>query len=185
MAYIETIPPTAATGELAALYAELSRSRGKIADILQVHSLRPGALRAHMALYMDLMFAAGGLSRRERELVAVVVSRANDCAYCVAHHAEALARYVTDDDLLQAVSRGEDPASLTGREQALAAYARRLTRRPAAVGAGDVEALREAGLADADILLANLVVAYFNFVNRIALGLGAETSSEEVRGYDV
>jgi uncharacterized peroxidase-related enzyme len=185
MAYITTIPPEAAEGELKALYTELSRSRGKIANILQVHSLRPSALRAHMTLYMDLMFAPGGLSRRERELIAVVVSRANECGYCIAHHAEALARYVSDPTLLEAVSRGDDAAGLTDRERALSNYARGLTLRPGAATRDDVDALRAEGLDDSEILLANLIVAYFNFVNRIALGLGTETSNEEVSGYDV
>lgn len=185
MSWITTVSPDAAEGELEALYSELSRSRGKVANILEAHSLRPSALRAHMALYMDLMFSSGGLSRRERELIAVVVSHANQCAYCVAHHAEALARYVSDADLLEAVRTGGFPDALSPREHRLAAYARQLTQSPSTIGRDDIEALRTAGLTDADILLANLVTAYFNFVNRIALGLGVETSKEEVCGYDV
>lgn len=183
MPFITTIPPESAQGELEDLYGELSHARGKIANILQVHSLRPRALRAHMALYMDVMFAAGGLSRREREFVAVVVSQANQCDYCVAHHAEALSRYVTDHEFLEALDRGEIPAESTPRERALAAFARKLTRAPGSSSAGDVESLRAVGLADA-VLLANLVVAYFNFVNRIALGLGVEATPAEVSGYD-
>jgi uncharacterized protein YciW len=64
-------------------------------------------------------------------------------------------------------------------------YATKLTTRPQDVAESDVNALREAGLADEDILLANLIVAYFNFVNRIALGLGVASSEEEVAGYKV
>ncbi len=183
MAWINTIPPAEASGGLRSLYDELERKRGKVAHILQVQSLRPGALKAHVDLYMDLMFASGGLTRRERELIAVAVSRANGCDYCVAHHREALARYVSAPDFLDALSRGDTPAGATDRERALAAFAIKLTRHPDGSTPGDLDALRTTGLADDDILLASLIVAYFNFVNRIALGLGVAFDESEVAGY--
>lgn len=186
MSWINEIEPSQAEGELQLLYRELEKSRGKVSNILQVHSLRPAAMRAHLTLYMDLMFAPGGLSRRQRELIAVVVSRENRCDYCVAHHVEALARYVGDRALLDAIASGAGlPDDLTPADRALAAYAAKLTRAPAAMTEGDIQGLREAGIAEADILLANLIVAYFNFVNRIALGLGVAFTQVEVSGYDV
>jgi uncharacterized peroxidase-related enzyme len=183
MSWIREIEPDAAEGELRTVYDELERRRGKVANILKVHSLRPNALRAHLALYMDLMFAPGGLTRRQRELIAVTVSRENGCGYCVAHHREALARYVTDTALLNAISQQPEPQDLDSAERALCAYAVKLTRTPHAMSEGDVTALREAGFTDADTLLVNLIVAYFNFVNRIALGLGVTFDANEVHGY--
>lgn len=185
MSWIQEVTPEQAEGTLKTLYDELQKKRGKIANILQVHSLRPEAMRAHVGLYMDLMFASGGLSRLQRELIAVVVSRANSCEYCVAHHAEALARYIGDKEQLDAIARGELPDELQPATRALARYAANLTRNPSACCPQDIEALREAGFQDSDILLANLIVAYFNFVNRIALGLGVSFSESEVSGYDV
>jgi uncharacterized peroxidase-related enzyme len=185
MSWITEIPVAEASGPLKDVYEDLTRKRGKIANILQVHSLRPGALKAHVDLYMDLMFANGGLSRRERELIAVVVSRRNGCDYCVAHHAEALARYVSDRDLLDAVAAGGFPETLTAREHAIARYASELTVAPGAVGESAIQELRTHGLPDADILLVNLITSYFNFVNRIALGLGVTATRDEVEGYDV
>ncbi len=185
MSWIQEIAPDAAQGPLKELYDELERKRGKVSNILQVHSLRPEALRAHLTLYMDLLFAPGGLSRRQRELIAVVVSRENRCDYCVAHHVEALSRYVRDPALLEAIANGADLADLAAPDHALMAYAVKLTRAPASVAAADIQGLRDAGLAEADILLANLIVAYFNFVNRIALGLGVSFTPAEVAGYDV
>ncbi|MDQ3205681.1 MAG: peroxidase-related enzyme [Pseudomonadota bacterium] len=187
MSWIEEIPPAAAQGELRALYDELERKRGKVANILQVHSLRPASMQAHLALYMELMFAPGGLSRKQREIIAVVVSRENRCDYCVAHHAEALQRFLKDPALLSAIAGGNDVEALsrlTPVDRALMDYAAKLTREPWSMSAGDIQALRESGVAEPDILLANLIVAYFNFVNRIALGLGVEFNSEEVSGYD-
>lgn len=187
MSWIEEIPPAAAQGVLRTLYDDLQHKRGKVSNILQVHSLRPASMQAHLNLYMDLMFAPGGLSRKQREMIAVVVSRENRCDYCVAHHLDALARFVKDPALLAAISSGADAGELAGLhpvDRALLDYAARLTREPASMCAGDVQALREVGLADADILLANLIVAYFNFVNRIALGLGVAFDPAEVAGYD-
>ena len=99
MSWIEEIDVTEADGKLAAIYAELIKKRGKVANILQVHSLNPEAMSNHADLYMTLMFGKSGLSRAEREAIAVVVSATNECPYCVSHHAEALQRYVKDDVL--------------------------------------------------------------------------------------
>lgn len=185
MSWISEVEESTATGDIADMYAELRRQRGKVSNILKVHSLRPQALQHHLDLYMGLMFGPGGLSRRQRELVAVAVSQANGCAYCVAHHVEALGKYVRDPDQLAALSERAGQPFLSAADRQLVAYAVKLTRSPEQVVAADVAALRDAGLADADILLANLVVAHFNFVNRIALGLGVEHSADEVSGYEV
>lgn len=183
MSFIREIEPGEATGELRVLYGELERQRGKVSNILKTHSLRPSALRAHLGLYMDLMFAPGGLTRWQRELIAMAVSRANGCAYCVAHHREALSRYVGDPALLDAIAHGEVPAALDEADRVLMAWAVKLTREPAKMEERDFLALSKAGFEDEDILLANLIAAYFNFVNRIALGLGVEFDEDEMRGY--
>ncbi|MBS0212037.1 MAG: peroxidase-related enzyme [Proteobacteria bacterium] len=183
MSFIHEIEPDEATGKLRVVYDALERSRGKVANILKVHSLRPSALQAHLTLYLDLLFASGGLSRRQRELLAVVVSRENACGYCVAHHREALARYIADTQLLDAIAQGCDASTLDAADRALCEHAVKLTRSPDRMEAQDVAALRTAGFDDADILLITLIVAYFNFVNRVALGLGVTFDAEEVAGY--
>lgn len=185
MSWIKEIAPAEAVGKLGEIYAELEKKRGKVSNILQVHSLRPEAMVAHLTLYMDLLFAPGGLSRKQRELIAVVVSRGNGCDYCVAHHREALERYVSEPGLLDAIATDYTTADLSPADRALADYAFKLTRQPDAMLAEDVEGLRAAGFADADILLADLITAYFNFVNRIALGLGVHFNAEEMSGYKV
>jgi uncharacterized peroxidase-related enzyme len=183
MSYIREIDPADASGVLRAAYDALERSRGKIANILKVHSLRPSALQAHLALYMDVMFASGALSRRQRELLAVVVSRENACEYCVAHHREALARYLSDTAQLDAIAQDCNYSGLDPADQALCAHAVKLTRTPSSMVEGDIESLRAAGFDDPDILLVTLIVAYFNFVNRVALGLGVAFDADEVGGY--
>ncbi|MGD9585063.1 MAG: peroxidase-related enzyme [Lysobacterales bacterium] len=185
MSWIKEIPPEQAEGKLGEVYAELQKKRGKVANILQVHSLRPDALTAHLNLYMDLLFAPGGLSRRQREMIAVVVSRGNNCDYCVSHHAEALARYLSDPEALRLISSDYRRHALAPADRALLDYAHKLTVTPSLVAEADISGLREHGFADADILLANLITAYFNFVNRIALGLGVAFTAEELTGYQV
>lgn len=183
MSWITEHPEEGAEGEIAALYAELRASRGKVANILRVHSLRPAALRRHLELYLELMFAPGGLSRRQREMVAVVVSRANRCEYCVQHHLQALRRYLRDEDQLATIAGDFRSATLDPREMAMLAYAHDLTVHPERCREADLQRLRAHGMVDQDILLLNLICAYFNFVNRIALGLGVTHSADEVDGY--
>ncbi len=148
MSWIHEIAPEQAEGELKPLYRELEQRRGKVAHTLQVHSLRPAARRAHLQLYQDLLFASGGLSRREREMIAVVVSRENGCDYCIAHHREALSHYVADADWLDRLVNGDEWPDLPGADRLLLKYAGRLTRTPDAVSEDDVAVLpdRQASL---------------------------------------
>lgn len=182
MAWIEEIAESQAQGALQALYGVIQGKRGKVASILRVQSLDAEALRIHLDLYMHLMFTPGPLSRREREAIAVAVSATNGCGYCVAHHEDALLRYERDPAVLERLRRGEPPLH-EPRLGAIVEYARTLTRTPGAGTRASLDALRMAGLTDPDILRINLITAYFNFVNRIALGLGVATNEEEASGY--
>lgn len=184
MGWIDEIPEADAQGPLRQIYDAVKAQRGRVARILSVHSLDPPALQHHLDLYMHLMFSPGPLNRREREAIAVTVSAANGCAYCVAHHMEALERYEKDEAVLSQVR--EAPEQIANpRLRAMLLYARKLTIAPATMDEAEVAALRDAGLADADVLRINLVTAYFNFVNRIALGLGVQADAQEVAGYKV
>lgn len=183
MSWIEEVDEQEAEGELAEVYAQLLKKRGKIANILKVHSLNPGALKGHLDLYMTLLFGRSGLSRAERESIAVVTSANNRCDYCVNHHAASLARYENDPKLMAVLREGTDFSELKPRDAALHAHVRKLTREPDAIREADLVALRDQGFSDQDILDITLVTAYFNFVNRIALGLGVEFNETELTGY--
>lgn len=183
MAWIDEIEAPDASGELADLYQELLERRGKIANILKVHSLNPQALKAHLDLYMTLLFGRSGLSRADRESIAVVTSASNKCDYCVNHHAQSLGRYQKDPQSLAEIRAAQDFTVLDPRTRAMLAHARKLTKEPDAVTQADLDTLRATGFSDRDILDITLVTAYFNFVNRIALGLGVEFSAGEMTGY--
>ena len=70
-----------ASGLLKEEYDAAAARAGKVFNIVKAMSLRPSVLRSSMQLYRDVMFGRSGLSRVERELLAVAVSRANDCHY--------------------------------------------------------------------------------------------------------
>ena len=183
MSWINEVEVGNAKGRLAEIYEELVQKRGKVSNILKVHSLNPEAMGDHLDLYMTLMFAKSGLTRAEREAIAVVVSAENDCAYCVNHHAEALRRYIKDDETLNMLMTADGLETLEPRLSNIVRHAEKLTSAPEAMTESDLGELRAVGLSDDDILDLTLITAYFNFVNRIALGLGVEFTPDEVSGY--
>jgi len=183
VAYIKVIHEDEADGKLFELYDEIQRNRGRVSNILRVQSLGPKAMRAHLDLYMATVFAKHGLSRREAEMIAVAVSAANGDEYSLTHHREALFRYAKDQAVVDALARDPRSAELEGRERALVDYAMALTREPAKGVKAQVEALKKAGLKDEEILHAAQVIAYFNFANRIAVGLGVDLEPPADRDY--
>lgn len=184
MAWIRTVDETGAkSDELARAYERIRAERGRLSNIMRSQSLHPAAMQAHMDLYMAVMFQRSTLNREERELIAVVVSAANACAYCVSHHSAALMAYWKDEERVRAAAEDHRSLDLPPRARAMIEYAGALTRTPGAVTEQHVQALRDQGMSDEEILGVNLVTAYFNFVNRIALGLGVEHSEEEAGGY--
>ena len=183
MSWIEEIEVGEADGQLAEMYDQLVKQRGKISNILKVHSLNPAAMGNHLDLYMTLMFGRSGLSRLEREAIAVVVSANNECEYCVNHHTEALRHYIDDEETLTMLASADGLETLEPRLSNIVRHAEKLTTAPGAMTESDLGELRAEGLSDKDILDLTLIVGYFNFVNRIAMGLGVEYSAEEMSGY--
>jgi uncharacterized peroxidase-related enzyme len=119
-----------------------------------------------------------GLSRTERELIALVVSSENRCQPCVLAHAAALRELTGDAFWVEQVIVNHRHAGLSGRERALADYALRITREPGGLEADALQPLRSAGLSDLEILDAAAVAAYFNFSNRINSALGVPPNEE-------
>lgn len=184
MAWIKSIDPEDATGLLKKYYLDAAAPDGQVDRIMRVHSLAPGTLRGHMALYRSAMHpAAGELSDRERELVGTCVSLENRCVYCIEHHAAGLARHVGGDEaaaIRRVLEAGADDSPLTRREAAMATYARKLTRTPWDMTERDLAPLREVGLDDTEILELNQIVSYFAYANRTVQGLGVEIGDEEI-----
>ena len=185
MTRIKVVPPEEAEGRLKEIYDSILNKRGKLAEVHKVQSLRPESIVAHMDLYMETMFSRSELSRAEREMMAVIVSENNDCEYCRLHHAEALNHYWKNEDKISLLVRDFKNAGLSEREIFLCEFARELTLNPGVFCEDTmIEKLKKAGFSDNAILDATLVVAYFNFVNRLVLGLGVEFDESEKKGYN-
>ncbi|MDZ7716391.1 MAG: peroxidase-related enzyme [Balneolaceae bacterium] len=184
MAYINIIEPEDATGNLKEIYNELKKKRGKLAQIHKIQSLNPDTITAHMDLYMSVMFSRSPLSRAQREMMAVVVSAANDCEYCQLHHGQALNHFWKDQDRVDQLREDYNKLNLDNVDARLCQLAQILTRKPNSIDENKhLQLLKDTGLSDRAILDAVLVISYFNFVNRMVLGLGVETDEEEMQGY--
>jgi len=175
MAYINVIQHEEAEGKLKDIYDGLVESRGKLAEIHKIQSLNPETIMAHMELYMSIMFGKSPLKRYQREMMAVVVSINNGCKYCTKHHAEALGYFWKDESKITAFIEDYTEVGLSEKEVLLCDFAERLTNQPSEVKEENhIDSLKEKELTDREILDATLVVSYFNFVNRIVMGLGVE-----------
>lgn len=184
MSRIKVISQSEATGRLKEIYDELIVKRGKLAEVHTIQSLRPESIVKHIDLYMEIMFSKSELSRAEREMMAVVVSKSNGCNYCQKHHSEALNNYWKDDEKTENLRISYHNIQLNEKELALCRFAELLTKNPESTEKNDVtEVLKNVGLSDSAILDATLVVAYFNFVNRIVLALGVELEKDSGTGY--
>ena len=184
MSWIATIDERNSFGKLKNFYEEIIEKRGKLSNIMRIHSLNPEAMKKHMELYLTLMFGSSKLKREKRELIAVVVSSVNNCDYCVNHHAEALNNYWKNKEKIRLLLRDFRAADIPEKDKRMLNYVVKLTKNPSMVDEEDVESLKKTGFSDRDILDINLITSYFNFVNRIALGLGVRYSEDEMRGYN-
>jgi uncharacterized peroxidase-related enzyme len=176
--YIRLIGEDEATGELAEEYAAARGRAGKVFNIIKAISLRPRALRAMLDLYREVMFGRSELSRADRELLAVVVSRMNDCHYWIQAHADDLRAEGAPDELAAHAAHDYREADIEPRARALCDFAVKLTHEPASVSVTDIEGLRSHGLSDAGIHDAIQVIAFFNYINRVAEGVGVEPEPE-------
>jgi uncharacterized peroxidase-related enzyme len=183
MAWIESINEDDATGELKEIYDKIKKERGKISNVMKIHSLNPRIMEKHLNLYLSIMFGVSDISRENRELIAVVISSINKCDYCINHHAKALDRYWKDREKIMKLINDFKSIKFTEKITAMLNYVYNLTKNPNKITKNDVDLIKNMGYSDRDILDINLIVSYFNFVNRIVLGLGVEFSEDEMKGY--
>lgn len=184
MPFIKIIDETEAEGKLKDIYENIISSRGKLSNIMKIHSLNPDTMTKHMELYKSIMFGKSNISREVKEMIAVVVSVVNKCEYCIRHHAEALNYYWKNTEKLQKFIKDYKSIKLSQELNILLDYAYNLTVFPNSISQKTIDDLKTFNWNEEDILLLNLIISYFNFVNRITLGLGVEFSEDEVKGYN-
>ncbi len=179
MAYIKVIQHDEAAGRLKEIYDDLVAKRGKLAEVHKIQGLNPESIVNHMDLYMTIMFGKSPLKRYQREMMAVVVSVHNNCHYCQVHHGHALNYFWKDMRKVELLRNNFAKVQLSEVDRKLCQLAEDLTRRPGVDHQSkQIESLKALGLDDRAILDATLVIAYFNFVNRMVLGLGIELEKE-------
>jgi len=184
--HISALPvpdPKTLDGDLQALFAVCREKLGIVPNVLRAYSLRPQKLRNFVAMYNELMLAPSGLSKLEREMVAVVVSSANRCYYCLVAHGQAVRRLSGDPELGEMLVMNYRIAPLDPRQRTMLNFAWKLTTAPATIGEPDRAGLRQAGFADEEIFDLAETVAFFNMSNRMASGLDI-IPNREYHGWD-
>jgi uncharacterized peroxidase-related enzyme len=158
--------------EVRELWAPALEKLGFVPNVQRAFALRPSHLLAWTAHYDELMRGDSGLSKPQREMIAVVVSATNRCHYCVVSHSAALRKLTKDPVLVDQLASSWKYAQLEPRERAMLEFAVKLTEASDQMTEQDVQALRDAGWSDEDIFDIGEVAAMFNFTNRLASGFG-------------
>lgn len=168
---------------------QLARTpHGTVDNVMRVHSHRPNTMRGHVALYRAALHDdANTLPQWLQETISSYVSILNTCEYSLANH-WANARHLINDtekaDAIEKALNADAPDRVfSGAELALMQYARKLTLSPGNMEHSDVVMLKDAGLDDGQILEANQIIGYFNYVNRQLNGLGVTTDGDTVGYY--
>ena len=172
------LPPVDPLPERTAKYFAVCEERlGMVPNVLRAHAFDPAKLDAFTGLYNELMLADSGLSKLEREMIAVVVSSANRCWYCLVAHGAAV-REMGGAELGERLALNWRTADLEPRHRAMLAFAERMTLESARIDEFDRQALRDVGFTDRDIWDIANVAGFFNMTNRVASATGMEPNPE-------
>jgi uncharacterized peroxidase-related enzyme len=161
---------------------------GTVDNVMRVHSLRPNTMKGHVVLYRAALHDdANTLPTWLQETISSYVSILNDCPYSLANHWANARHLIADEaraDAIEKALHARRPESVfEGRDLALMRHAEKLTLSPGRMAKADVEELRREGLDDGQILEANQIIGYFNYVNRLLNGLGVTTDGDVVGYY--
>ncbi|HET8921283.1 MAG TPA: peroxidase-related enzyme [Xanthobacteraceae bacterium] len=162
------LKPEELTPEMSAYFAKCEEKLGFVPNVLKAYAFDMAKLSAFVAMYNDLMLAPSGLSKLEREMIAVVVSAHNRCYYCLVAHGAAVRQLSGDPPLGELMAMNYRAARLSQRERAMLDFAVKLTAEPWLIEEDDRARLRHAGFSDRDIWDIAAVAGFFNMTNRVA-----------------
>ena len=187
-AWIRMIEDQDADPELLEILKLARTPHGTVDNVMRVHSLRPNTMKGHVILYRAALHDdANTLPMWLQEVIGSYVSLLNDCDYSYANHWANAKHLMGDDanaDAAEAALKERKPEdAFEGKTLALLRYAQKLTLTPGEMARDDVTALTEAGGDDGEILEANQIIGYFNYVNRCLNGLGVTTEGDIVGYY--
>ena len=141
---------------------------GLVPNVLKAYSFDDEKLNAFSRMYNTLMLGDSGLSKLEREMIAVVVSSVNRCFYCLVAHGAAVRELSGDPELGEMLAMNYRVAELAERQRAILDFAWKLAESPALMEEADREGLRKAGLSDLDIWDVAAVASFFSMSNRMS-----------------
>ena len=160
------------------LYAKNREKPGFVPNVFQAYSLRPQQLRGFIALYDSIMEAESGLTKAEREMIAVAVSAENHCFYCLVSHGAILRIRSKNPIQADTIAANYRAADLTPRQRAMLDYAVKITGASDTCVDDDIDALRAHGFSDEDIMDIIQTAAFFNYSNRVASALEMRPNRE-------
>jgi uncharacterized peroxidase-related enzyme len=163
-----SLPKVGLNESMGAYFAKCQDKLGFVPNVLKAYAFDMTKLEAFVAMYNDLMLGPSGLSKLEREMIAVAVSSQNRCYYCLVAHGAAVRQLSNDPPLGELMVMNYRAARLPKRQRAMLDFAVKLTNQPWAVEEDDRERLRRAGFSDRDIWDIAAVAGFFNMSNRVA-----------------
>lgn len=162
------LPPATSSPAMAAYFQKCEEKLGFVPNVLKAYAFDMAKLEAFVAMHDGLMRAPSGLTKLEREMIAVAVSSHNRCYYCLVAHGAAVRALSGDPVLGEQMVTNYRAARLSPRQRAMLDFAVKLTGTPWTVEEEDRAALRAIGFADRDIWDISAVAAFFNMTNRLA-----------------
>jgi uncharacterized peroxidase-related enzyme len=162
------LPRAALSEAMAAYFVKCDEKIGFVPNVLQAYAFDNAKLEAFAAIYNDLMLAPSGLSKLEREMIAVAVSAENRCFYCLVAHGAAVRQLSGDPVLGELFVTNYRAAELSPRHRAMVDFAVKLTRESYAIEESDRDGLRKAGFSDRDVWDIAAVASFYNMSNRMA-----------------
>ena len=173
------LPAAAELPERTQRYLQVCKEKlGMVPNVLQAYLFDVPKFDAFVTMYNDLMLGESGLSKLEREMIAVVVSSINRCWYCQVAHGAAVRELSGDPALGEAMVMNYRAAPLDARTRAMLDFAALVTEASAKVGDAERDALRAHGFTDRDIFDIIAVVGFFSMTNRVASATGMEPNPE-------
>lgn len=150
-------------------YLEIVQQKlGFIPNVLAAFAKFPKQFEGFTKLYNALMLGESGLTKLEREMIAVTVSSENHCFYCLVAHGSAVRELSNDPQLGERIAANFRSAELPKKQEELLNFTKKLTKDPSEIGENDRKKLRDVGYTDRDIWDISAIVGLFNMTNRLA-----------------
>ena len=187
-AWIKMINDSEANNELNEVLKLARTPHGTVDNVMRVHSLRPSTMKGHIFLYRSVLHdESNTIPTWFQETISSYVSIINNCKYSLSNHWENASHLINDINkskkIKLALDNRKPEEAFKGKELAFLKYSEKLTLFPSKMNEDDVLSLRESGASDGEILEANQIICYFNYVNRTINGLGVTTKGDTVGYY--